>query len=305
MRMAWHIAAGEPWAGQFVTQGPVLYISTEGDEGVLLRKAALRKMLGKRPLPLRFISLNISLGAGGEKAAKRIIKEARLFERKTGRMPILIVIDTVSAAMMGVKISEGGDISAIINRMRQVALVTGAACIGVGHTGKNEDNGPLGSYLWTANVDTQAQVRAGEIEVQKKRDGMKAPLLGFVLDDVDLGRTATGQPLNSAVARMLDRPQENLAATERGLRDDLRGVLQLLRSMSAELDRSLAVIGLSLKSLAKESMARGMREGKSEKSVEDSMRKALKRLAELGLAKAHCGLWLPTETQTAYEKVMA
>jgi hypothetical protein len=67
----------------------------------------------------------------------------------------------------------------------------------------------------------------------------------------------------------------------------------------------MEVVGLSLKSLARESIARGMREGKSEKSAEDSMRKALKRLADLGLAKVHCGLWLPIETAATDIKVVA
>jgi hypothetical protein len=41
MRLAWHVAAGEPWAGQFVTQGPVLYIVVEGRKGLSKREPLL------------------------------------------------------------------------------------------------------------------------------------------------------------------------------------------------------------------------------------------------------------------------
>ncbi|GAA0755192.1 hypothetical protein FHS52_000003 [Erythromicrobium ramosum] len=198
--LAMHLAAGEPWMGCKVNQGPVFYIAAEGGAGVLNRLAAFKSefphMAGA---PFTLLPIGVDLHASGD--AKII---ASLL---TDTKPALIVVDTLARSIGEGDENTAKDTAMFVRNCDLMRELTGANVLIIHHTGKDEDRGARGSSALRAAVDTEILVSSAHtITSQKQRDMVAPDPLHFTLRSVCLGLDEDGDPVTSAVVEQADKP---------------------------------------------------------------------------------------------------
>jgi KaiC/GvpD/RAD55 family RecA-like ATPase len=199
--IARHIAAGVPFAGREVEQGPVLYIQCEGHSGVSRRRKALRMYFKDKNIPFVVVKASVNLVKSAEDREWLGAKVREVTERY-GMAPAAVVIDTWSAAAPGMDENAAGDVSAALSAMKRYTCDQGIALIIVHHEGKNAGGGPRGSSAFVGNVDTVIHVRDGMIVSDKAREAAKIEPVPFALEVLTVGRTVKGRPVTSCVARV-------------------------------------------------------------------------------------------------------
>jgi RecA-family ATPase len=199
--IARHIAAGVPFAGREVEQGPVLYIQCEGHSGVSRRRKALRMYFKDKNIPFVVVKASVNLVKSAEDREWLGAKVREVTERY-GMAPAAVVIDTWSAAAPGMDENAAGDVSAALSAMKRYTCDQGIALIIVHHEGKNAGGGPRGSSAFVGNVDTVIHVRDGMIVSDKAREAAKLEPVPFALEVLTVGRTVKGRPVTSCVARV-------------------------------------------------------------------------------------------------------
>lgn len=109
--------------------------------------------------------------------------------------PALVVIDTLSCAMIGLDENSSRDAGRATSKMQWLSRELDAFVLAVHHTGKTIERGMRGSYAWHANVDTVIETARQskdhfevDIWLQKQKDGepMREPIH---LDGVLHGKT--------------------------------------------------------------------------------------------------------------------
>lgn len=221
--LAFCIATGQPWAGNRVQKGKVVYVAAEGGGSMEHRVEALKRERGLAdfdvavvPCPVDLLRpnadtkglLELVLGVGGV---------------------VLVIIDTLSRALAGGNENGPEDMGAFVKNVDHVKLGSGACVMVVHHTGKDQARGARGHSLLRAATDTEIAVERGEmggtITSTKQRDMMQGSPIGYALKSVELGRDDDGDAVTSAVVEygepggerdgMLDpfelSPQEQLA----------------------------------------------------------------------------------------------
>lgn len=86
------------------------------------------------------------------------------------RRPALLVVDTLSRAMVGWNINDARDAARAERRFRSISRELGCLVLVVHHVGKDENRGMVGSYIFLANTDTV-------IEAQRDPGAEKAVVL--------------------------------------------------------------------------------------------------------------------------------
>lgn len=152
VHMGLSIAAGRPFFGQLVRQGPVLYIAAEGRRGLGRRHAAWCIANGipsgeREPIPL-FRST-----AAGRVMDQNFVKRLVALIEAMPVNPVLIVFDTVSKTF-GLQKEDNESISAALTVL-QVELVDRFGCtvLALHHTGKDASRGARGGSSLEADVD--------------------------------------------------------------------------------------------------------------------------------------------------------
>jgi hypothetical protein len=197
--LAYHIAAGKPYAGLKVTQGVVAYVAAEGGRGARLRVRALGAKHGVVGDDFQFLLSPVDLRNPDADVAPLI---AALLDLP--RRPSIVFVDTVSRAMAGGDENSSVDMGALVKHFDLVRAATGAHLLAVHHTGKDAAKGARGHSLLRAATDTEIEVAEGRISVTKQRDLEKSWSADFELDVVTLGVDVDGDPVTSCTVRLLD-----------------------------------------------------------------------------------------------------
>jgi hypothetical protein len=160
--MAASIACGQPWFGQRVRQGRVLYLGYEGLRAMKKRIVALRSkypLLLDRSTPFQYAGLIYPLVRDEGKAElKARLKE---FQRKHGGPPDLIIIDPLQNALGG----DDSDATLMGDLNREVALIMkGQRCsvLRVHHSGHSNSDRARGHSSLPAGVDTELRASDGD-----------------------------------------------------------------------------------------------------------------------------------------------
>ena len=191
--LAYHVAAGKPWMGRKVWQGPVLYLAYEGVGGLANRCRALQKQYGTDQVPFYLHSAGFNLrDKTGRQALGCLL--ATLPEK-----PSLIVIDTFARALMGGDENSAQDVGAFNQSVAALIEETGACVLIIHHTGKNKTAGARGSSALLAAVDTELEIEDGRIVTNKQRDTAMAEPIGFSLVPIQLGKDRDGEHIYSCV----------------------------------------------------------------------------------------------------------
>ncbi len=200
--IAYHIAAGRPWQGRKVARGLVVYIAAEGGQGIRKRLAALAKHYGESDVPFMLVPCPVNLldARADLPQLLALIKEA---EEQFNQKATLIVIDTLSRALAGGDENTSTDMGGFIRNVDSLRTQTGAHLALVHHTGKDQAKGARGWSGLRAAVDTEIEIKNGEISVTKQRDMDYGAPMKFALDQVEVGHDQEGRRVTSCVVRVL------------------------------------------------------------------------------------------------------
>lgn len=227
---AWHIAAGQPWAGMRVRKGAVLYVAPEGGRGIYKRMAALKQ---SRPvaegLPLYVVPCPVNLlhPAGVDlKPLAAMVDEIRA---KHGVEVELIVIDTLSRALAGGDENSSVDMGNLVKNFDKLREMTEAHVAIVHHTGKDRARGARGHSLLRAATDTEIEIADRGVTVTKQRDLEGDKSFRFKLVPVRLGVDGDGDPVTSCVVDLATSDKNEpapLAGEERVFAEHLESKLR-------------------------------------------------------------------------------
>ncbi len=128
-----HVSLGWPWHGHKVRQGAVVYIATEGGGGIERRLDALRLHHDIVPDGVPFYVLNRTVDLchqdGDTYALIEAVQQIEGVE--------LVVVDTVSRALVGGNENASDDMGAFVANCDMLRLETGAHVLLVHHVGKD------------------------------------------------------------------------------------------------------------------------------------------------------------------------
>ena len=173
--LACHIATGLDWHGHRLTRGPVVYIVAEGAWGIKQRVAAWKKHYGiTGKLGVYFLRTRIDVSPQSPDMAA-LLAEIRA---RVTPAPVFVIIDTVNRNLKG---SENApeDMSNFIAGCDMIREATGAAALGIHHTGYSESDRSRGHSSFGAALDTSIRcTRDGdriELECKKQKDAEHFP----------------------------------------------------------------------------------------------------------------------------------
>lgn len=198
--MAYSVARGLPYAGMWVRQGAVVYLSAEGGGAIKKRVAALCVKHGRvDDVPLLLLRSTIDLRRPD--ADLRPLIEAI---RGLGVPVALIVVDTLARALAGGDENSSVDMGQIVTNFDRLRESTSAHLMIVHHSGKNVAAGARGHSSLRAATDTEIEVADGVVEVRKQRDLDGSWARGFDLEVQTLGENARGTLVTSCTVRLRD-----------------------------------------------------------------------------------------------------
>jgi hypothetical protein len=142
------VASGQPWLDREVTQGPVIYLSGEGNSHFRKRQAAAMREAGldpSQPIPLHVRDFAFPIDNPSE------VKAFLVDVRAAGVSPRLIVVDTFQRYFSGDENSQR-DAARFISGCDTIRRELGCAVLVIHHTGKSGD-AYRGSSVLMASAD--------------------------------------------------------------------------------------------------------------------------------------------------------
>lgn len=229
--IACHVATGQPWRGQAVRQGKVLYIAGEGRNGLSRRFKAWFDWHGEPPRNIQICTAPIALADPASIAA--LVADLQAMPDP----PALIVIDTVNRNFGPGDENATADMTKAVAGLDAIRTATAAALLGVHHSGHADKGRGRGSSVLRAAVDTEYAAekfaRTVQVRCTKAKDFDHPAPLAWTLEKQPLPwADADGDPLDSAVLAKCDAP--DIAARSDRLPAAQRIALDCLQTALAE-----------------------------------------------------------------------
>ena len=223
--VCWSLARKVPVFGKRTTQtlGSVQYHSLEPGQ-IDERIVAMREAHGPTD---RFNFSQDALNLFSDAAAAQ-----QIVERAEETGAALIVIDPISAAMAGANENDYADVSVVIDRLRWIAVNSGAHVACVAHTGKDTDKGQRGSSHWYASGDLVVSVKEDlgserVVEIVKARDAQKGDAYRFKLNPFLLGTDDEGDECWTLTVQELAQAPRSDASTGKLTKGDRQALAWL------------------------------------------------------------------------------
>ena len=180
---AMHVAAGKPWFGNDVTQGPVVYIAAEGQAGLKKRVRAARLEYGiPGSIPLKIKPRAVKLLERPD--VMQFIKDVA---DELG-MPVLVIIDTFSRSIAGSDENSTKEVTVAIEAADDIKRAFGCNVCIVHHAGKDVARGMRGNSSLKGATDFTAKVTRTPLADRKAG---KPDVVTFACDDMkDAGEFA-------------------------------------------------------------------------------------------------------------------
>ena len=215
IHMLLHVAAGRRYAGHDTEKALVIYVTGEGEQMFQNRIWLAKKKLGIERGEAAFRGItdmpNMAKTADETKALLAKIRTITGEGRYAG-LPVIVVIDTVSTALMGAREDEAG-LGIFMSNSKLIAKETDGLTIGIHHTGKDTASGPRGSYLTIANPDAVTRIEeneagtGGTMIIEKMRDGSKDLAWTFERKVETLGDDPRGRPITTCHIVLTSEPK--------------------------------------------------------------------------------------------------
>ena len=170
--IALHCAAGIPWLGKKVKEGPVIYLCGEGRHAVPRRVAAWKSKYGAIPNG-RFLMSNRRVQFDPDTILEMLCEINKL--AAMSELPVLIVIDTMARALPGeCDENSAKDTMAFVDMCDRLQTQYNCAVIIIHHTGHAEESRKRarGSSALKGAMDLEILLDAGKgvIEWTKTKD---------------------------------------------------------------------------------------------------------------------------------------
>lgn len=179
------ISSGMPWHDKQTQQGSVLYIAGEGVGGLKRRIKAFQHHHGLDSLG-SFLTLEQAVNFRDEPSINRLL---RSIDREDGNFNVVIV-DTVARALPGSDENSATDMGAFVDACDRIRHHTGAAVLGVHHSGKDPGRGMRGSSALLGAVDTSIEVKNIEgvicLKNEKQKDHAEHPPIYLNMKEIAL-----------------------------------------------------------------------------------------------------------------------
>lgn len=204
------VARGVPFRGLRVRQCAVLYVATEGAQGLQNRIAALRVARELAPdAALGLVTVSVDL-CSSPADSSRIVAACTTLKLKTGHPVGLVVIDTVARAMNGADENSGADMGRFLANAEDIKTQTGATVLLIHHAGKDTSKGARGHSSFRAALDTEITVDGAinprTVVVTKQRDLAPLEPFAFNLVPVALGTNTYGEAVSAVVVEHSEIP---------------------------------------------------------------------------------------------------
>lgn len=267
--IAFHVAAGLPWAGLRTSKFAVVYVAAEGGGGARRRALALRKHYGEETANTAHLHFHMS---GVDLRSRGADLDPLIAAVKSIEEPGLMVIDTLSRALAGGDENSSVDMGDLVKNIDRLRHETGAHVMVVHHSGKKEERGARGHSLLRAAIDTEIKVADGQIEVTKQRDMDGSFRRAFSLIPVQLGKDDDGDYVTSCtigITPYADRP----AAVATSAEEEVLNALDALQAEDAtaigfKIERIAAVFAHERKDVRLDALRSRLRELKKKNLVE-------------------------------------
>lgn len=209
------VASGTPFAGHKARRGAVVYIAMEGTGGILKR---LRAIQLKHPdmdcSSFAIVRRKIDL-LHGKKGVEEVAEICRQVAKQTGQAVELVVVDTVARAISGGDENSSVDMGALIHSFDAIRAATGAHLAAIHHTSKSNPHAARGFGGLLGAVDSEFEIQKGMLKATNMREGEAGKLWAAVLEPVQLGVDADGEPILSFVVKITDKREMQIALTTR------------------------------------------------------------------------------------------
>ena len=223
------VAIGTNWLGRATKVGSVLYIAAEGVHGLRRRvlAATYRDREDTEPIlekRMYFLGEGVQLADGESRDLLDAISELP-------SPPALIVVDTLARCSQGQDENSAKDMGLFVAGCYELRRATGATILVIHHTTK--DGGwERGSSVLRGAADTMIELSGGGERMAFRCDKQKeaAPFEDIALElvPVDLGETATGEPVGSCRVGLIESETSG-AESHLGLRPASLTICRTLR----------------------------------------------------------------------------
>ncbi len=194
-----HVALGWEYRARRVSQGPVIYVACEGEQGLSARIEAFRQEKLQETgtgIPFFLVTTRLDLAAEAVQLVQDIQAQVGSTE------PVAIVVDTLNRSLAGSE-SKDEDMAAYVAGADHLRAAFGAAVILIHHCGIN-DARPRGHSSLTGAADAQLAVKrdtAGQVvlAVEWMKDGPEGDVLTSRLKILELGFDEDGEAVSSCV----------------------------------------------------------------------------------------------------------
>jgi hypothetical protein len=215
-----HIAIGKPYAGRQVQQGLVVYITSEGVQGVKRRLVAMRRYHGVEGKKIPFILITVmpNLGAG-DGDCNQLIQEIR---DKIGASTILIraiVIDTLRRATPGRSENDPKDMGVFLANADTLAQAF-TCFVGVAHhSPRSDDSRGSGTNAIEGACDVilpvtrhTGDIPRATVTIGRMKDGEEGLSWTFEVHSIPVGEDRNGKPKSGGYVVLVDQPAIKEAA---------------------------------------------------------------------------------------------
>jgi len=192
--MALCIAAGRPFHGHDVRQGPVFYIAGEGHNGFARRAAAWSKENSISLKGLPFFKSSRSIVLTDEQSVDDMLEVVDQMVEQHGE-PQMVVIDTLARAMGAADENSTKEMGAAITAVDDIREAYDCTVLAVHHTGHGNKDRARGSSALLGAVDAEFMVDKWsgddpiakiEVKFTKMKDAKTPDPLSFMHKEVDL-----------------------------------------------------------------------------------------------------------------------
>ena len=236
--IALSVAHGQPWQGQSVRQGPVLYIAGEGIGGFGKRWKAWERHHGKVDEPDLYL-LPTAVNFREPEDIARLVATIEDIDQPFS----LVIVDTVARAIAGAEENSSTDMGLFVAACDEIKALTGGALLAVHHAGKDSSRGARGSTALLGAVDTSLMVGKSEDIVVLRTEKMKA---AEPLDDINL-RMVTVAATISETSVVLERTDEPAPKRQKaaGWKDNAQAYHAFQALQNLLIDKGVARIHVS------------------------------------------------------------
>jgi hypothetical protein len=207
------VATGEPWLGNKVESGAVVYVAAEGAAGLRNRALAWLEFHGVEDLDRFWVwprPVNFYTGDTAELEAKL---------NRLPEAPVLIVCDTVARCFAGGNENETQDMTLFVDHVDRVRNRYGAAALLVHHPQKKNPEEPRGNSALDGAIDTSRLLKVDgktrSLVAKKTKDWLDPDPVNFALESLERSAVIRPRTVRDGSGR-LESETEQVLATVRG-----------------------------------------------------------------------------------------